>query len=386
MPAPLKVMQLVLSLVIGGTEKLVYDLVRNVDRRLVTPVICCLDEFGELGEDLRQAGYPMYTLGRKPGLDWHLIPQLHAILHQEQIDIIHAQQYTPYFYGLMASLYGKFAFAPPFPKIVFTEHGIPYPYHKKVKRLLLNPLLLRFADEIITIAEYTKSLLVEYEHYPPRRTKVLYNGIDLDQFSREFDSAALKRSLGLAPKSKVIGIVARLDPVKNHAMLLRAFQRVLAHYPETYLLIVGHGSEESCLKSLSQSLGIHEKTLFPGARRDVAELLHVFDIFTLPSFSEGMSVTLIEAMGAGIPIVATAVGGNPEVVQDQETGYLVESDNDEELAEKLMMLLHDEEKRLKMGAAGQKRAYEMFSLQNMIKAYTRVYFTVSGLDPDGSSS
>jgi L-malate glycosyltransferase len=379
--APLKVMQLVLSLVIGGTEKLVYDLVCTVDRQRVMPVVCCLDEVGELGEDLRQRGYPVYVLHRHPGIDWSLIPRLQAILRKEQVEIIHAQQYTPYFYGLLAAMYGKLTAGTRLPKIVFTEHGIPYPYQKKVKRLLLNPLLLLFADDIITIAEYTKSLLIEFENFPAQRTRVLYNGINLNQFSRKFDPAPLKQSLGIPREAEVIGIVARLDPVKNHAMLFRAFQRVLRHCPDTYLLIVGHGPEESGLKSLSESLGIRKNTLFLGARRDVADLLHVFDIFVLPSLSEGMSVTLIEAMGAGLPIVATRVGGNPEVVKDQETGYLVESDNDKELADRLISLLEHDEKRLKLGAAGQKRAYERFSLENMVNAYTRVYFNASGLNP-----
>jgi L-malate glycosyltransferase len=378
--APLKVMQLVLSLVIGGTEKLVYDLVCNVDRQHVRPVICCLDEFGELGEDLQRKGYPVYALKRQPGIDWRLIPRLHAILRNEQIEIIHAQQYTPYFYALMAAIYGNLRGGTPRPKIVFTEHGIPYPYRKKAKRFILNPLLLLFADDIITIAEYTKSVLVEFENYPAQRTRVLYNGINLAQFSQNFDPAPLKHSLGIPLDAKVIGIVARLDPVKNHALLLRAFHRVLRHCPDTYLVIVGHGTEESGLIALSQSLGIHEHTLFLGARRDVADLLHVLDIFALSSLSEGMSVTLLEAMGAGLPIVATRVGGNPEVVKDQETGYLVQKNNDQEMADKLIKLLQDNETRQRMGLAGRQRADTMFSLDKMVNAYTDLYFEVCRLN------
>jgi len=372
-------MQLVLSLVIGGTEKLVYDMVRHYDKHVISPVVCCLDEFGELGEQLQQEGYQIYSLKRKPGIDWGLIPRLSSIVRQEKLDIIHAQQYTPYFYGLMASRYSKLSMATKSSKIVFTEHGIPYPYRKKLKRLLFNPILCRLADEIITISEHTKSNLVTYENFPARRMKVIYNGIDLRQFSQKIDPDSKKQSLGLTQDSRVIGIVARLDPVKNHAMLFRAFKRILNVIPDTYLLIVGDGPEEKRLKLLVESLDITDKTLFLGARKDISALLHIFDVFVLPSFSEGMSASLIEAMGAGVPIVATNVGGNPEVVKDQETGYLVQSDNDQEMADILIRLLQDEKKRQRVGQTGQQRVHDMFSLDKMITTYTELYLRVSGL-------
>jgi len=372
-------MQIVLSLAIGGTEKLVHDMVCRVDKQIISPAVCCLDEFGYFGEELQRAGYPVYSLQRRPGIDWGLIRRLSDIIRQEQIDIINAQQYTPYFYGLMAMLFSKLHLSSRSPKLIFTEHGIPYPYEKKLKRLIINPVLLLFADEIITISEDTKSNLIEYENYPARRIKVVHNGIDLSRFAQPIDTAAKKQSLGLAPEFQIVGIVARLDPVKNHGMLLRAFKRVLHDIPDTYLLVVGDGPEEQMLKALAGSLGISDKTVFLGARKDVPELLHIFDVFVLPSFSEGMSVTLIEAMGAGIPIVATRVGGTPEVVQDQETGYLVQNDNEQEMAKRLVKLLQDENTRHRMGQASQQRAYDMFSLEKMVNIYTDLYLQVAGL-------
>jgi glycosyltransferase involved in cell wall biosynthesis len=380
MQEPLRVMQLVLSLAIGGTEKLVYDIVHRLDKRIVFPVVCCLDEFGQLGEELQQEGYQLYMLKRKPGIDWGLIQRLSVVIRQEQIDVINAQQYTPYFYALLTSLSLKFSLSAQAPRLVFTEHGIPYPYKKRLKRLIFNPLLCAFADEIITISEHTKSNLIEYEHFPARRMKVIYNGVDLRQYSQRIDKDAKKHSLGISSEMNVIGIVSRLDPVKNHAMLFRAFNMVLEQCPQTTLLIVGDGPERQHLQALVETLGIVNNTLFLGFRKDIHEILPVFDVFVLPSFSEGMPVTLIEAMGAGIPVVATNVGGNPEVVKDQETGYLVENDNEQELAEKLITLLQDHETRQKMGRAGQQRAYTVFSLDKMVDTYTKLYLKVSGLN------
>jgi glycosyltransferase involved in cell wall biosynthesis len=207
----------------------------------------------------------------------------------------------------------------------------------------------------------------------------VYNGIDLQQFSGQIKTKAKKQSLGIPADCKVIGIVARLDPVKNHGMLLRAFKMVLARVPETYLLIVGDGPERQQLQTIAESLGIIDRTIFLGARQDIPELLHTFDIFALPSFSEGMSITLIEAMGAGIPIVATRVGGNAEVVTDQKTGYLIQNDDAQEMADKLSTLLQDEHLRQMMGRAGYQRTHKIFSLDKTVNTYTELYFKVSGL-------
>jgi glycosyltransferase involved in cell wall biosynthesis len=242
--------------------------------------------------------------------------------------------------------------------------------------MLANPILSLLTDEIITISASTKATLVKYENYPAARVKIVYNGIDLHRFAaQQIDTVVKRQSLGIAPDVKIIGIVGRLDPIKNHAMLLRAFQQVLQHVPDTYLLIVGEGPEEQRLKTLAKALDIVEHTLFLDARHDIPELLRIFDVFVLSSFREGTSVSLLEAMGTGLPVVATNVGGNPEVVVDQGTGYLTPSDQEQEMAAKVIALLQDQEMRRKLGQAGQQRVRTMFSLEKMVKTYTDFYIT-----------
>ncbi len=374
---PINVMQLVLSLVIGGTEKLVYEITQRVDRDKVSPVVCCLDEIGVFGEKLRDAGVPVYVLNRAPGLDWSLLPKLREIIVKEQIDVIHAHQYTPYFYGLMGSLYSKITLTPSRPEVVFTEHGRFYPDVRKFKRVVSNPILSLFTKEIVTISASTKQSLIDYENFPARRIRVVYNGIDLERFSKTADRLAKRRELGLQPDDKVFGIVARLDPIKNHAMLLRACQQLVKTVPNAYLLIVGDGPERAKLEELTASLGIAAHVKFLGARQDISELLQTFDVFALSSFSEGTSVTLLEAMGVGVPIVATNVGGNPEVVSDGETGFLVESDNADDMANKLLQLLQDNALRQRMGNAGKQRVHALFSIEKMVQAYVDLYLNAS---------
>ena len=376
---PIKVMQLVLSLIIGGTEKLVYEIAQRVNRDEVSPVVCCLDELGVFGEKLREAGVPVYVLNRSPGLDWSLLPKLRDIIIKERIDVIHAHQYTPYFYGLMASLHSKATLAPFRPEVVFTEHGRFYPDVRKFKRIVSNPILSLFTKEIVTISASTKQSLITYENFPARRIRVVYNGIDLGRFSQTTDRLAKRRELGLAADDPVFGIVARLDPIKNHAMLLRACQQVVKVMPNARLLIIGDGPERARLEELTQTLGLAAHVTFLGARQDISELLQTFDVFALSSFSEGTSVTLLEAMGVGVPIVATNVGGNPEVVSDGETGWLVESGNANDMAAKLLQLLQDDALRARMGNAGKQRVHALFSIEKMVQAYVNLYLSAAGV-------
>ena len=376
---PINVMQLVLSLIIGGTEKLVYEIAQRVNRDEVSPVVCCLDEIGVFGEKLREAGVPVYVLNRRPGLDWSLLPKLRDIIIKERIDVIHAHQYTPYFYGLMASLYSKATLAPSRPEIVFTEHGRFYPDVRKFKRVVSNPILSLFTKEIVTISASTKQSLITYENFPARRIRVVYNGIDLGRFSQTTDRLAKRRELGLAADDPVFGIVARLDPIKNHAMLLRACQQVVTVMPNARLLIIGDGPERARLEELTQTLGLAAHVAFLGARQDISELLQTFDVFALSSFSEGTSVTLLEAMGVGVPIVATNVGGNPEVISDGETGLLVESGNAHDMAAKLLQLLQDDALRARMGNAGKQRVHALFSIEKMVQAYVNLYISAAGV-------
>lgn len=370
---PITVLQLVLSLSIGGTEKVVYDLVRRMKNADIRTIVCCLDEIGEFGEMLRDAdGIPVHRLNRKPGLDFPLFSRIAQQIRKYEVDILHAHHYTPFFYGLSGALTARRRAGAP-PRVVFTEHGIEYPYRRKWKRRLVNPILMRMADDVTTIAHYTRRNLERYENYPEGRARVLYNGIDVAAYSEGKSPLEARSSLGISPEAKTIGVVARLDPVKNHPLLLRSLQEVISSFPETELLIVGDGPGRADLEILVNRLGLASHVRFLGARRDVPEIIRAMDIFVLPSLSEGMSITLLEAMAAGLPIVATRVGGNPEVVVDGETGFLAPSDDDRRMADRLKTLLGNSRLRQKMGAAGKKRAESMFSIEKTVSEYQRLY-------------
>lgn len=364
---PIRVMHIVLSLGVGGAEKLVYDMISEVNAAEVYPVVCCLNMLGPLAEELKIRGYKVYHLNRSPGIDLGLITRLRKVIKKERIDVIHAHQYTPYFYGVLASLFLENI------RIIMTEHGRLYPERQKWKRYLFNPLLAKKTDHIVSVSGDTRSAMVKYDNFPEHKISVIFNGVRFGTNGINVNISAKRKSLCLDDDSLVVGTAARLDEIKNFPMMLRAFKIVLARMPDTYLLIAGKGPKEQELKDLSVSLDIGERVMFIGLRYDLAEIYKLYDIFVLSSFTEGISITLLEAMAEGIPAVVTAVGGNPEVVVEGATGYMVPQGDEQAMASRIVELLQDPGKRAFLGMNGADRVQKHFSFDNMLSRYLQLY-------------
>lgn len=359
------ILHIIHSMDMGGAEKLVSSFVRKTDRNVFNINICCLDRIGVLGEDLRERGFSVTVLRRKPGIDWDLIIRLHKLLREKHIDIIHAHQYTSFFYAALARNFSRK------PDIIFTEHGRFYPEFRRLKRVLFGPLLSQFASEIISVSEATKEAMVRYDNFSRKKIKVIYNGIKFK--TGEFDFALKRKELNLSPEDFVLVNAARLDPIKNHMMLIRAMQKISITRPDCKLIIAGDGSEYKRLSGEIKKIGLTDAIRFLGYRDDIAAIFQVSDLFLLSSFSEGTSVTLLEAMHAGLPAVVTNVGGNPEVLKDNETGFLVDSNDDEAMAKKILLLYHDRKLANRLGALAKERAETLFSFENMMRQYEALY-------------
>lgn len=182
-----------------------------------------------------------------------------------------------------------------------------------------------------------------------------------------------KRDIGLGQDDLVIGIVARLVPVKNHICLLKAFSLIKDKLKNVKLMIVGDGELRSDLEAYVRANGLNRDVIFLGNRRDTAEIIKTFDLFVLPSFSEGLSITLLEAMACRKPIIATDVGGNREVIGNNEAGILVPSDSVEALVSAMLELFTNKNKATELGNAGFKRVDRIFSLSHMVRKYEQVY-------------
>jgi len=352
---------------IGGTEQVIRNLVEGLDKTRFKSSILCIDgTIGPWGQSLQEKGYTHYCLKRQPGFDRALIRDIRNILREADIDIVHCHQYTPYTYGWFASLFtGK--------PVIFTEHGRFYPDVSSTKRRLINPLLQLRTAAITAISAATKQALVQFENLSADRIEVIYNGI---ADSVTAPSAALKDSLGIADGEVVLGTISRLDPIKNQAMMLKAFKRAIAQAPNLRLLIVGDGPLRAELEYLTRDLGISDRVIYTGFQPEPKKYLAIMDVFLLPSLSEGTSMTLLEAMSFGIPSIATAVGGTPEIIQNQETGLLIENEDESGLVEAIIELAGSEERRKKYGSNARRQYETRFTLESMTAQYEKLYHRI----------
>ncbi len=359
----------------AGAEMLAADLARKLRDRYRF-IFLCLDGIGALGEELAAEGFTVVELDRKPGIDWKVANRLRTVVKQQGIHLLHAHQYTPFFY---ASCSRRFSVLPP---ILFTEHGRHYPDQRKPKRVLANRWLIKPHDRVTAVGRFVKQALIDNEGIAEGRIKVIYNGIDPDAFPPA-GAESRKRArqiIGVDDEVPLLMQVARFHSVKDHATAIRAMAQVAAGFPQAKLCLIGEGDERSHIEALVSELDIRENVIFMGARADVAALLPAADVFVLSSLSEGISVTLLEAMATGLPIAATEVGGNPEVVEHEETGLLSPRQDNEALAMNLMSLLDNADRRRAMGNKGRARLLETFTQERMHQQYTQLYSRLLGMD------
>jgi glycosyltransferase involved in cell wall biosynthesis len=334
-------------------------------------VFVCLDALGALGQELRAEGFLVSVLARRPGVDWRSAVHLAQVLRRERVDLVHAHQYTPFFYTLLARVLCRR------PPILFTEHGRHYPDFPRAKRIMANRLLLERRDRVVGVGRAVRQALIDNEGLPPGRTEVIYNGVDTAGFANGgHDEAVIRREIGVGLHDLVILQVARLDYLKDHATAIRTVGRVAVHHPGVRLVLVGEGPEGDKIHALVNRHHVEANVRFLGLRKDVGRLLRAADLFLLTSISEGIPLTVIEAMAAGLPVIATRVGGLAEMVEDGTTGHLAPSGDDAALAGYILRLAGEPELRRAMGRRGQERARSVFSEGQMHGHYLALYRTM----------
>ncbi len=361
---PCKVLHLVQGLDVGGLEYMVVALVNQLNRKKFLPSVCCFDTLGELHNNLLN-DTKTTLLKRKPGIDLFYPFKLAALLKKDKIDIIHLHNSTAFFYGVLA---GKIAGVG---RIIYTEHARDVAPNIKVR--IMDKILSYLTDRIVVVAEFLKLNLVHKEWIDPKIITTIYNGIDGEPFTTEFDRQEITRELNISAAAKIIGIVARLDPIKNHRCLIKAMKKVSALYPNVVLIVIGDGTLRQELEELVSEEQLQNNILFLGTRNDIPRLLSVLDIFVLCSLSEGLPLTILEAMAAGKPIVATSVGGIPEIIQDNTDGIIIRSDDSDELAAAISELIRDKKKRHDMGVKARMKFEERFTVRSMVQSYEKLY-------------
>jgi glycosyltransferase involved in cell wall biosynthesis len=365
------------SLAIGGTEQVVCDLARVFNDAEFHTSVCCLDELGRFGSELRQKGIQVHVLGRNPGLDLSITTRLRDLYQRQNVDLIHAHQYTPYFYAAAAAL--RAGLMP----VVFTEHGRHWPDRLRIKRAVANQVLRLTTPAYTAVSEFTRKSMTNYERIPASAIRVIYNGIEIkemlgDRIASEHRQRIRSKS-GLSDKDLLVLSVGRMDPIKDFDTLIRAFAHITQQLPRAMLWIAGDGDSNyrKHLIQLVEKLDLTQKIKLLGVRRDINALLHACDLFVSSSITEATSMTILEAMTSGRAVVATRTGGNPELVTHEHSGILVPVGNVAAMGEAMRVLLNDPKRRERMGVTGQARVKETFSQKFTFAQYRDLYRSVS---------
>ena len=365
--SPTRILHVTFNMGFGGTEQVIRQLVTNLDPQRFQCEIACIDgEVGAIGKAMEaDNGITIHSRKRGPGLDWKTILWLRRLIKSGRFDFVHCHQYSPYTYGWFAH-WGTGA------KVVFTEHGRFHPDQHRKKARLINPIIALTSHRLVAISAATREALIEYEYMPASKIAVIYNGI-APLTVEEDHKKELLTELGIEPDEVVIGTVARLDAVKNQPMMLQATRALIDQGYKVRLLLVGDGPERENLGAITRQLELNSAVVFTGFQSKPADYLGLMDIFLLPSFTEGTSMTLLEAMSLGIATVATRVGGTPEIVEDKETGFLIESDDQEAFTSAIKKLLDQPAERGRIGNAAKLRFEQKFSVGKMVDQYQECY-------------
>jgi glycosyltransferase involved in cell wall biosynthesis len=359
------VLHVVLTLRPGGTERLVVDMVRRAPAWVESSVLC-LDEPGPWAAALEELDVPVTALHRRSGFRPELGARIARWASAHRVDVLHCHQYTPFVYGALAKLLR------PSMRLVFTEHGRLADAPPSPRRRWANAFLGRIPGRFFAVSDELRRFL-EVEGFPPGRLEVLPNGIDLGPVPSAATRARAREALGAGADELLVGSAARLDPVKGLGTLIAAFARVKEEHPSARLVILGEGPERAALEREIVAQDLEDAVRLAGHRPDVRDLLPAFDLYVNSSTYEGVSLTILEAMAAALPVVATAVGGNGEVVEDGVTGVLVPSRDALRLAARMSALLDDPVRRRTLGDAGRSRAEQRFAFHRMLSMYLAAY-------------
>lgn len=350
---PLRVVHVVGQLDVGGMEKLLFEFARHADRERFALTFISLSSRGPVAKQIEACGWPVIALDCGPGRRVDIIFRLARLFRRSQIDVVHTHNSRSLIYGAPAARLARIG------RVIHTRHGQHYG---------ASPAEIRafrwaswFTDHVICVSDDSARLSL-IDGVAPRRVRTIVNGVDPAKFA----------FLGPAAGSTVVA-VGRLSPEKGYDTLLEAVALASAEHPPLRLELAGDGPCMPELRRIADRLKISDRVTFLGEVSDVPAVLARAALFVLPSLTEGISLTLLEAMARGLPVVATAVGGTPEAVIDGETGRLAPPRAPAELARMIVSALGDPEAGRRMGLAGRHRVETRFDVRRMVASYEQLY-------------
>lgn len=356
----------------GGTERQIIELLKGLDRDSFNVKVAAVRTGGELEPEMQDAGlkidfFPLRSMKDKNA--FYQLYRLRQYLISNKIDLLHTFSYFGNTFGAVAGALARTPVIVSSRRDLFKPDAFP-PYSQ------LQVVFSRYVDAIITNAQSIKQAMVDNEQIPADKISVINNGLDLNRFYHRSCGAAVRRELGISETAPVLAVVAGLKEVKGHIYLFKAIKLLKETYPELRLLVIGECREcdyRAHLEAKTRQLEIEDQVKFLGRSDEVPRLLTAVDISVLPSLSEGLSNTILESMAAGLPMIATRVGGNIEIIEDGENGLLVPPRNEQALADAISSLINDRSYAAKLARKGEQYVINQYSNQRMISKTSALY-------------
>lgn len=369
-----KIAYLIDGLSIGGAERLMVPILKHLSRVHFAPYVCAMQskDGNPMAEELRALGVLVECLNIKHLRDFDAIPRLTKYLKSIGADLVHTQLEAA---NILGNISAKLLRLPS----VCTIHVMPSldvktktKLHQKVEWFALR----HFCDRVISVSEEARQYHITMSGAPAGQVTTIYNGIDLSVFSNmnyAQERSNVRAELGIPSEADILVTVAVLRPPKGIQFLIRALPAIVDSHPSAYYLIVGGGPHREALVEEAGKLGVNERVIFAGMRKDVKRMLAASDIFVLPTLTEALPTVLAEAMAARLPLIASHVGGVPEMITEGQNGLLVTPEDIQGLSNACIRLLKNRNERLAMGAEGWRIVQQRFSVERQVEQLRDLY-------------
>lgn len=352
----------------GGLERMVLELVKYQHRQGHRCQVVCLYTSGSLAHELDELGIAVTACGKRDGLDLTALARARRMVGDHATEVLHTHNAVAHYQAVLATC------GLPVRQVINTRHGMGVNRRARRREWLYRRALIR-TDTVVTVCEAARNDAIQRGIVPSAKARVVPNGIHVDAFQTASPRAheRIARQLNLPENTRIIGTVGRLNWTKDQLGLIRAFRQVHEQHADTALVLIGDGELRASLQQGAIDAGVADSVHFLGDRSDVRDLLQGLDMFVLPSLSEGYSMALLEASAVALPIVATQVGGNGEIVRDGVNGCLVPAGNPGALAQAMLVLLRNPQRATALGQAARAWVERYGSLETMAMRYAQLY-------------
>lgn len=348
----------------GGIERRLVAVLPRLNRPPFHVSLVCIRERGPLAEELEKAGVPVSVVPLRSRLDPRGLRMLARWMRDQQVDLVHSHMYRS---NVPATIAARLAGVR---QILCQVHNVDT--WETSRQIMMERWLMRWRTAMLAVSEGVKRDIVSKLRCPPERVRVLYNGVDIQEYGSAKPEPELRHDLGIPPGHRLVVMLARLVPQKKHTRLLQALETIRNELPPTSVLLVGEGTLLGEIEHEVEERRLGDIVSFAGHRNDIPQILALSDLSVVTSDREGFSNAIVESLAAGVPVVATDVGGNSEAIVHGKCGFLVKPDDPAGLARALKTVLTDDTFRQRLSIAARQRA-KRFSLDRMLEETRRLY-------------